>query len=169
MRIPKIFWSSKSDNFKSFKSYFESFKWLEKVFYSSSFFCEFLFLISSHTEIPLTFTRECQLSISPPHPRAIATPQKWGPHRRTPKNIGLNFPLVMGCTRLMKPYSRLFKQLSLYKKPNAGDWARIEKGRNRKSRNQVSIMSNEIKNVNSVKSNDDYVWAIFKHLNSSNE
>ena len=98
MRIPKIFWSSKSDNFKSFKSYFESFKWLEKVFYSSSFFCEFLFLISSHTEIPLTFTRECQLSISPPHPRAIATPQKWGPHRRTPKNIGVNFPLVMGCT-----------------------------------------------------------------------
>ena len=99
MRIPKIFWSSKSDNFKSFKTYFQSFKWLEKVFYSSSFFCEFLFLISSHTEIPLTFTRECQLSISPPHPRAIATPQKWGPHRRTPKNIGLNFPLVMGCTR----------------------------------------------------------------------
>ena len=71
--------------------------------------------------------------------------------------------------RLMKPYSRLFKQLSLYKKPNAGDWARIEKGRNRKSRNQVSIMSNEIKNVNALKSNDDYVWAIFKHLNSSNE
>ena len=71
--------------------------------------------------------------------------------------------------RLMKPYNRLFKQLSLYKKPNAGDWARIGKGRNRKSRNQVSIMSNEIKNVNSVKSNDDYVWAIFKHLNSSNE
>ena len=71
--------------------------------------------------------------------------------------------------QLMKPYSRLFKQLSLYKKPNAGDWARIEKGRNRKSRNQVSIMSNEIKNVNSLKSNDDYIWAIFKHLNSSNE
>ena len=38
VRIPKIFLSSKSDNFESFKTYLESFNWLEKVFYSSSFF-----------------------------------------------------------------------------------------------------------------------------------
>ena len=54
MRIPKIFLSSKSDNFKSFKPYFESINWLVKVFYSSSFFGEFLFLILSHTEIPMS-------------------------------------------------------------------------------------------------------------------
>ena len=71
MRIPKIFLSSKSDNFKSFKPYFESINWLVKVFYSSSFFGEFLFLILSHTEIPMTFPRECQLSIFVPHPRAM--------------------------------------------------------------------------------------------------
>ena len=39
-----------------------------------------------------------------PYPRASATPPKWGPHRRTSKNIGVNFPLVMGCTRNTTSY-----------------------------------------------------------------
>ena len=85
MRISKIFLSSKSGIFKSFKTYFGSFKWLEKVFYSSSFFGEFLFLISSHTAIPLTFPRECQLSIFAPYPRAFVRSPKIGPRRRTPE------------------------------------------------------------------------------------
>ena len=76
MRIPKIFLSSKSDNFKSFKPYFESINWLVKVFYSSSFFGEFLFLILSHTEISTDFYPWVPAVHFAPHPRAIATPQK---------------------------------------------------------------------------------------------
>ena len=100
MRIPKIFLSSKSDNFKSFKPYFESINWLVKVFYSSSFFGEFLFLILSHTEISTDFYPWVPaVHFAPSSPCNRHSP-KIGPRWRTPKKNWLHFPLLMDCTHL---------------------------------------------------------------------
>ena len=99
MRIPKIFLSSKSDNFKSFKPYFESINWLVKVFYSSSFFGEFLFLILSHTEISTDFYPWVPaVHFAPSSPCNRHSP-KIGPRWRTPKKTWLHIPLLMDCTQ----------------------------------------------------------------------
>ena len=59
--------------------------------------------------------------------------------------------------RHFKPYNQLFKQLSLYKKPNADDWARMAKEGSRKSSN------NHWKRLNK-NHQGNFVWSIFKRF-----
>ena len=74
-----------------------------------------------------------------------------------------------GKIQILKPYIQLFKQLSIYQKPNADFWTRMEEEKNSRKRNPVLIKYNKIQNVNYLKSNDNYIWSIFKQFNLENQ
>jgi len=67
-----------------------------KVFYSSSFFAEFLFLIRSPTKNPLTFGRKCQMVIFALSNRAMVStfyknlpPKFWKKSTKNPPRYGM--------------------------------------------------------------------------------
>ena len=73
-----------------------------KVFYSSSFFGGFLFLIRSPTKNPLTFGRKCQMVIfALPYRAMVSTFYKNLPPKKVLhfEKSRLKIPLVMGCPR----------------------------------------------------------------------
>ena len=99
------------------------------MFHSSSFFGEFLFLILYHTEFYPGFGRECQLPIFLPHPpwnRRLSEKSERGEFgESSSKNMGVNFPGLMGITHLHQGWPKVYE---IFLKQSVLHWCSIEWG-----------------------------------------